>query len=432
MEALGTPFIVYRDKVLDELKVSDEQREKLMQQALEQIMETGPFLDALTETGQEREQKLNEHRKNAREKLAKHLKEVLDPGQLARLRQLKLQQEGGFALGQEDVRKDLKISQNKCRNSWRSCRTCKRKSKRWSRRPNRVSMQTRFGKISRSSARTTPKSSKPFSPTTRRNSGKTCSAHRLSWEIDRALPDIAAIGERDRVRVRHRSPQCPLGMFAREVLSWRMRPSCATRSAGTSNHSRLSWLSSSRPALLLAQPNQAPAAIRITTPMPPPDWALLERELLRRGARLAEFLDRYFDDAGYLECVERWGATMGPTMPSKTVNDWPVLYALGGAEPILTRFKKAWEGRLRQYTKARTTDVPFARDGMFYKEFHVMFDWFHLRQGLSVFDLEGLCDPRDSRYQAAGRGLCRVLHRRRSGHGKLRSQGQDHPQLVQR
>ncbi len=111
VEALGTPFIVYRDKVLDELKVSDEQREKLMQQAMEQVMETGPFLDSLPRTGQEREQKLNEHRKNAREKLGKHLKEVLKPEQLTRLRQVTLQQEGGFGLGEEDVRKELKISQ---------------------------------------------------------------------------------------------------------------------------------------------------------------------------------------------------------------------------------------------------------------------------------------------------------------------------------
>jgi len=111
VEALGTPFIVFRERVLDELKVSDEQKEKLMQLMMEQIMETGPFLDSLTETGQEREKKLNEHRKNAEEKLAKHLKEVLQPGQLNRLRQVKLQQEGGFALGRDDVREDLKISQ---------------------------------------------------------------------------------------------------------------------------------------------------------------------------------------------------------------------------------------------------------------------------------------------------------------------------------
>ena len=30
VNALGTPFIVLRDKVLDELKVSDEQKEKLL------------------------------------------------------------------------------------------------------------------------------------------------------------------------------------------------------------------------------------------------------------------------------------------------------------------------------------------------------------------------------------------------------------------
>jgi hypothetical protein len=111
VEALGTPFVVFRESVLDELKVSDEQKEKMMQYLMEQIMETGPFLDALEKTGQEREKKLNEHRKNALEKLAKHVKEVLQPGQLKRLRQVTLQQEGGFALGQDEIQKELKISQ---------------------------------------------------------------------------------------------------------------------------------------------------------------------------------------------------------------------------------------------------------------------------------------------------------------------------------
>ena len=36
---------------------------------------------------------------------------MLQPGQLNRLRQVTLQQEGSFALGQEDVRKELKITQ---------------------------------------------------------------------------------------------------------------------------------------------------------------------------------------------------------------------------------------------------------------------------------------------------------------------------------
>src|SRR2546421_469449 len=56
---------------------------------------------------------------------------------------------------------------------------------------------------------------------------------------------------------------------------------------------------------------------------------------------------------------------------------------------------RAAEGHLRQYTLARTKDVPFARDGMYYKEFPVMFDWLHNAEGLSVFCMQGLSDPRD-------------------------------------
>ena len=110
VNALGTPFIVVRDKVLDELKVSDEQKEKLLQYMMEQIMETGPFLDSLAGAGEEREKKLNEHRKKAHEKLAKVLKETLNADQLKRLRQIELQQERGFALGQAELVKELKIT----------------------------------------------------------------------------------------------------------------------------------------------------------------------------------------------------------------------------------------------------------------------------------------------------------------------------------
>jgi hypothetical protein len=142
------------------------------------------------------------------------------------------------------------------------------------------------------------------------------------------------------------------------------------------------------------------ATVRIETPMAPPTWALLERELLRAHVGACrEFFGRYFDDRGYLECVERWGGDDGPDDAIENVNDWPLLYALGGDDSILTMFKKAWEGHLRQYTAARTTQVPFARDGMYYKEFPVMFDWFHHGEGLTVFNLEGLCDPHDTGFR---------------------------------
>lgn len=136
--------------------------------------------------------------------------------------------------------------------------------------------------------------------------------------------------------------------------------------------------------------------LSIRTPLSPPAWALLERELLRANtAACKEFFARYFDERGYLLCVERWGGDDGPDDAIENCTDWPILHALGAPDIVLQLYKKAWEGHLRQYTAARTVKVPFARDGMYYKEFPVMFDWLHNGEGLTVFNLQGLSDPSD-------------------------------------
>lgn len=133
--------------------------------------------------------------------------------------------------------------------------------------------------------------------------------------------------------------------------------------------------------------------------MPPPAWALLERQLLKANtAACKQFFARYFDDRGWLLCVERWGGDDGPDDAIENCNDWPLLHALGASDDVLKMYKKAWEGHLRQYTLAKTKDVPFARDGMYYKEFPVMFDWLHNGEGLTVFNLQGLSDPSDLKF----------------------------------
>ena len=143
-----------------------------------------------------------------------------------------------------------------------------------------------------------------------------------------------------------------------------------------------------------------PPKLSLSAPMSPPVWALLERELLRANADACEeFFARYFDDRGFLLCVERWGGDDGPDDAIENCNDWPLLHALGGSDRVLRMYKRAWEGHLRQYTLAKTTDVPFARDGMYYKEFPVMFDWLHHGEGLTVFNLQGLSDPDDPAFQ---------------------------------
>lgn len=152
--------------------------------------------------------------------------------------------------------------------------------------------------------------------------------------------------------------------------------------------------------LLVAVSSQAQTPIvHIATPMTPPAWALLERELLGQcAAACNDYFARYFDERGYLLCVERWGGDDGPDDAIESCNDWPILHALGGADNVLRLYKKAWEGHLRQFTLAKTTHVPFAKEGMYYKEFPVMFDWLHHAEGLTVFCNQGLSDPRDERY----------------------------------
>lgn len=136
--------------------------------------------------------------------------------------------------------------------------------------------------------------------------------------------------------------------------------------------------------------------ITLTSVVAPPFWALLERELLKaQAAAIEEFYRRYFDPRGYLLCVPRWGGNDGPDDAAENLLNWTMLHALGAPDRVLELYKQGWEGHLRQYTEARTVEVPLGRDGMYYKEFPTCFDWFHHGEGLSPFILQGLSDPLD-------------------------------------
>ena len=129
---------------------------------------------------------------------------------------------------------------------------------------------------------------------------------------------------------------------------------------------------------------------------PTPYWALLERQLLDAQAQAcAEFFERYFDDRGYLQCVPRWSGDDGPDDALENLLNWTMLHALGADDRILQLFRRGMEGHLRQYTEARTTDVPLGRDGMYYQEFHACFDWMHHGEAWSPIVLHGLSEPDD-------------------------------------
>jgi len=140
--------------------------------------------------------------------------------------------------------------------------------------------------------------------------------------------------------------------------------------------------------------------LHIDTPVAPPTWALLERQLLKAMSdACVQFFDHYFDERGYLLCMPRWGGDDGPDDAAENILNWTMLHALGGSETVLRLYKKGWNGHLLQYTEAKTVEVPMGREGMYYKEFPVMFDWFHHSEWLSAFYLQGLSDPSDLTYR---------------------------------
>ncbi|MCX6636264.1 MAG: hypothetical protein NT090_14465, partial [Acidobacteria bacterium] len=152
--------------------------------------------------------------------------------------------------------------------------------------------------------------------------------------------------------------------------------------------------------LLLAALCSAQVVVRVERPMPPPGWALAERALLRAyGDAAREFAARYLDDRGFLRCVERWGGNDGPDDAMENFHNWPLVYALGGPEVLLDIYRKAWEGHLAQFTKARAPGIEMAREGMYYKEFVTSFDWEHTGEELAAFHFYALACPGDALYR---------------------------------
>ena len=76
--------------------------------------------------------------------------------------------------------------------------------------------------------------------------------------------------------------------------------------------------------------------------MDPPEWALLERELLHaHTAACVKFFRRYFDQSnGWLETTVRYGGDDGPDDAIENVNDWPHVYALGGDDVLKQMYEQ--------------------------------------------------------------------------------------------
>jgi hypothetical protein len=143
-----------------------------------------------------------------------------------------------------------------------------------------------------------------------------------------------------------------------------------------------------------------PPAIVVSSPMKSPEWALLERELLRHNSAACErFSTKYVDDRGYLLHTPRWGTLDGPDDAIETFYNWTLLHAMGGSDNVLKHYKRAFEGHLKQYGELRTKLTELASNGAYYREFITQSDWFHTGEGMRAFLLLGLSDPTDGVYR---------------------------------
>ena len=101
MHDLGGPFLVFRDQVQEELKLTQEQKEKLEQHLRELLPDAMRFFQKVDGLPREnRKQELAAYRAKAQQQLAAVLQDILNQGQCTRLHQMELQREGLFGSGE--------------------------------------------------------------------------------------------------------------------------------------------------------------------------------------------------------------------------------------------------------------------------------------------------------------------------------------------
>jgi hypothetical protein len=111
MHDLGGPFIIYRDRIQTELKLTDPQKKELLDRQPEYCQETMQVEAKLNDTqATEREQAIQSYRAKAAEKFWPVLKAILKEDQFKRFQQLELQHEGPAVMFRPEIVKALKIT----------------------------------------------------------------------------------------------------------------------------------------------------------------------------------------------------------------------------------------------------------------------------------------------------------------------------------
>ena len=107
LHELAGPFFVSRDKVQEDLKLSDDQKHKLRETMTGYVQET---MKVQKLSGAERKEAMQSLRQKSYKQLEVFLKEILTPEQLKRFAELKLQYDMPMIMLQPDIVKELNIT----------------------------------------------------------------------------------------------------------------------------------------------------------------------------------------------------------------------------------------------------------------------------------------------------------------------------------
>ena len=92
------------------------------------------------------------------------------------------------------------------------------------------------------------------------------------------------------------------------------------------------------------------ATISSTTQLPPPRWALLQRQLIEAAGRSVKpFLERYTRDDGTLVWRKKFPGMDGSDDAYEGFNTFSLLYALGGDEHLRDLGLKQYDAITRQF-----------------------------------------------------------------------------------
>jgi hypothetical protein len=126
------------------------------------------------------------------------------------------------------------------------------------------------------------------------------------------------------------------------------------------------------------------AAVPITTPDTPPQWAVWERHVLEQLHPAAcEFVDKYTRPDGTLIWRDEWPGMDGSDDGYESFYNFAMCYALGGPEAFRALAEKLWDAVTRQFTGY----------GQIYDDFDAHYDWMHHGESYTSFYFFGLADP---------------------------------------